>query len=714
MVWDVKGRLCKQIAGLTMTFCMAASVVGLVPSEAVKAAQAPVEGGRTYTITRNEDKITYSWNGQPFGAAEPAIVLPGDTVEFAYSTGEETKSSAYNYNMEKILRTDIVGMTIFGYNYERLVSGGNPVIQTAAKQKYQSKVIEWDSETQSMKTTINGEEEVWTSFVNDTGKVLSVMKKGGGGVGSYIQKYEPPAWAATKYHYTYNDISLEIYMYEPYYELKYDLGEGSVQEHTLPDAYYVVDDASAYTFTLPCPVQEGKHFEKWSSTFWNNSKAPAEVKTINGQQIYEVSCCYSNMNSLEAFNKTKTMVARYVPGYTITFDGMGGLVNGVSSRICEIEKKTNGEYAETDELDLNCTKDGCRFAGWYLDADLKHPFYGLNDDRTYDTNGDGERTSEDTGEPFEDGSYSVTLYAKWEVPVSGITLDNASLTFKEGATMEAALKETIAPENASVKDITWSSSNPSVATVDAKGNVKGVAPGTADITATTKDGGKTAVCKVTVLDRCVDGHKAVLTFSRATMNADGKQITTCSACGQKLSTEIISGVSDIELSEDSCIYNGKKRTPSVTVKDSRGNVLKEGADYKVSYMEGRTEIGKYQVTITLQGEKYSGSKTVYFSITPKKTTPSKVSAGKRKITVKWKKNRQASGYQIQYSMDKKFKKSKKTVTISKNKTTSKTITKLKAKKKYYVRTRAYKIVKSNGKKEKYYSPWSKVKSVKVK
>lgn len=56
----------------------------------------------------------------------------------------------------------------------------------------------------------------------------------------------------------------------------------------------------------------------------------------------------------------------------------------------------------------------------------------------------------------------------------------------------------------------------------------------------------------------------------------------------------------------------------------------------------------------------------------------------------------------------------KTVNVSKNKTTSKTISKLKAKKKYYVRIRSYKTVKVNGKSAKLYSSWSKVRNVKMK
>ena len=81
---------------------------------------------------------------------------------------------------------------------------------------------------------------------------------------------------------------------------------------------------------------------------------------------------------------------------------------------------------------------------------------------------------------------------------------------------------------------------------------------------------------------------------------------------------------------------------------------------------------------------------------PKSTNPKKVKAAKKAISVTWKKVGGVKGYQIQLATDKKFKKNKKTVTVKKQKTTKTTVKKLKAKKKYYVRVRTYKIV--NGKK----------------
>ena len=100
----------------------------------------------------------------------------------------------------------------------------------------------------------------------------------------------------------------------------------------------------------------------------------------------------------------------------------------------------------------------------------------------------------------------------------------------------------------------------------------------------------------------------------------------------------------------------------------------------------------------------------YISSKLKKPTIKKVTKGKKKVTVQWKKVSGVSGYEIQVATDKKFKKNKKTVTIKKQKTTKTTVKKLKAKKKYFVRVRTYKTV--NGKKV--YSSWSKVKTVKTK
>ena len=107
----------------------------------------------------------------------------------------------------------------------------------------------------------------------------------------------------------------------------------------------------------------------------------------------------------------------------------------------------------------------------------------------------------------------------------------------------------------------------------------------------------------------------------------------------------------------------------------------------------------------------SGNKNVTVKVSNKKTLPKvnlRVSKHKkgRKLVVRWNAVKGAKGYQLQYALNKKFKKKKSIQT----KKTKYTIKKLKKKKTYYIRVRAYKM---NGKK-KVYGKWSKVKAVKRK
>lgn len=88
----------------------------------------------------------------------------------------------------------------------------------------------------------------------------------------------------------------------------------------------------------------------------------------------------------------------------------------------------------------------------------------------------------------------------------------------------------------------------------------------------------------------------------------------------------------------------------------------------------------------------------------------KLKKGKKQFKASWKKVSSVTGYQIQYTTDKKFKKSIKTVTVKGSKRNSASVKKLKSKKTYYVRVRAYKTSKG----KKLYSSWSAKKSVKVK
>lgn len=166
---------------------------------------------------------------------------------------------------------------------------------------------------------------------------------------------------------------------------------------------------------------------------------------------------------------------------------------------------------------------------------------------------------------------------------------------------------------------------------------------------------------------------------------------------------------NVTLSTTAYTYIGKVRKPAVKVVVNGKKVA--ASNYTVKYSSGRKNVGTYKVTVTMKNN-YTGKVTKTFKILPKGTSLKSVkSSGKKQIKVTWKKqNKQTTGYKIQYTTDKKFKKSVKASTITKNNYTSKTIKKLKKNKKYYVRICTYKKVG----KTTYYSTWSKVKSVKVK
>ena len=95
-----------------------------------------------------------------------------------------------------------------------------------------------------------------------------------------------------------------------------------------------------------------------------------------------------------------------------------------------------------------------------------------------------------------DGKYSATCKVTVTVPVTGVKLNKTAATIVKGKTL--ALTAAITPSNATNKAVSWKSSNTKVATVSSKGVVSAVNGGTANITVTTTDGKKSAVCKVTV------------------------------------------------------------------------------------------------------------------------------------------------------------------------------------------------------------------------
>ena len=137
-----------------------------------------------------------------------------------------------------------------------------------------------------------------------------------------------------------------------------------------------------------------------------------------------------------------------------------------------------------------------------------------------------------------DGGKIATCEVSVIKPVESITISDAeTMVPVEG---EVTLTVTVTPEDATIKDIEWSSSDESIAKVDATGKVTGVAEGTATITAKTVEGGKTATCKVTVGPKevpvegvefaeaevtVIEGESAVVSVTFTPAGATNKNVT---------------------------------------------------------------------------------------------------------------------------------------------------------------------------------------------
>ena len=150
------------------------------------------------------------------------------------------------------------------------------------------------------------------------------------------------------------------------------------------------------------------------------------------------------------------------------------------------------------------------------------------------------------------------------------------------------------------------------------------------------------------------------------------------------------------------VYTGKQIKPTISVKDGKINLVLN-KDYTIHFGTNKST-GKGTITVKGKGN-YNFEKKIFFKIVPKKVSLTKASGKKAAVYIKYKKATGASGYQIAYSKSgsSKFK-------LKTTKSLTKTISKLKRKKTYKIKVRAYKII--DGKKV--YGEWSKVKKVKTK
>jgi len=223
-------------------------------------------------------------------------------------------------------------------------------------------------------------------------------------------------------------------------------------------------------FSATCTVTVGSGGNTYSlDGDWKNESGTSQV-TVNGSTgILAVLPPNPNPLSQSAIDKGYIIVG--TTSYWRNITSSGNLT--WSGQFLVINYNTNNS-----DVAIGTTYNNCTFT---LSAD------GQTLTVTGSTSGGG---------PFTDTWTRGTITGGGgNVPVTGVTLNSSTITVSVG--QSTPLTATISPSNATNKNLSWTSSSNSVATVS-NGTVTGVSAGTATITVTTADGGHTASCTVTV------------------------------------------------------------------------------------------------------------------------------------------------------------------------------------------------------------------------
>ena len=146
----------------------------------------------------------------------------------------------------------------------------------------------------------------------------------------------------------------------------------------------------------------------------------------------------------------------------------------------------------------------------------------------------------------------------------------------------------------------------------------------------------------------IEGAEYELT--KASVEKEGIHAIYCKVCGQPDETTktIIPQIDEksIKLSTAECTYNGKKRTPSVSVKNVDGEDLIEGEDFEIEYPSGRKDVGEYTIIVKFIGN-YEGEYDLKFVIAPGKTSKvTATSSQKDYVKISWSKVTGATGYRV--------------------------------------------------------------------
>ena len=269
----------------------------------------------------------------------------------------------------------------------------------------------------------------------------------------------------------------------------------------------------------------------------------------------------------------------------------------------------------------------------------------------------------------------ITKYFTIQKGIEKIELNKKELRIRIKTSQ--ILTATITPSDVNTT-VTWTSSNPSVATVSSSGVVNAVGNGTANITA--EVGGKTAVCQVVVpytITYELNGGK------NNDANPSDYYKETITLQNPARAKYIFEGW-----------YTDKN------FKNKIGRIEANAAQNYILYAKW-TKISLGTAKVSSAKKSKSQKTTIKYKASSKKSKT-------RKVEVKYKKVKMADGYEIAYSTNKKYKKSATKIAESKK---NKVTIKLKKGKTYYIRIRAYQVDSTGAR---VYGKWTTSKVVKVK
>ena len=243
-------------------------------------------------------------------------------------------------------------------------------------------------------------------------------------------------------------------------------------------------------------------FDGTEGTVYGNVELQEDLKIGEGETLTIPED--SSLNCNKKLTNNGTILAS---GGTVS----GNLSDGKEVTTPSISDQPTGQtVTEGSAAEFSITASGAQTYQWQQSTDSGRSWTDISDatDDSYTT---GTTTTSMSGYQYRcvvksasgvsviSQAATLTVQAKpATVPATGVKLNTETLELFTSNT--ATLTATVEPDNATNKNVTWSSDNADVATVD-NGTVTAVSAGTATITVTTEDGKKTATCTVTVTDK---------------------------------------------------------------------------------------------------------------------------------------------------------------------------------------------------------------------